>query len=416
MPGSHVNGMIQRSPLPEIGHALMVWVALFAAPAAAVAQQPVSLDQAIEAALVSSPRSLIGRADSAAAAAGVSWARAWPNPLAAVGYSKSVPQYHATIDFAIDYPWLRNARVGAAEASARAAEYRMDLHKAMTRYDVEIAYTLALATRERARTSRWTARSADSLLAMTGARRDAGDASDLDVMLATITAGQLANAAIGDSTAAVAALVEVQQLMGLPGGTPQIELTDTLAMPAEDIPAAPGAPLPVAAAAADLTAAQAVFDLQRHQWIPAPSLQLGVEGHDPTGSEPGVLPLIGISFALPLFSQNHGGVALAQAGQDRARAELAQSRLQADAVLGGAERDFRAALDRARRGAELAGTASRIVAMAHTAYAEGAVSLPYVLEAERSAREAVNQYTIDLAAAVSARAALRLFTASVPTP
>ena len=68
----------------------------------------------------------------------------------------------------------------------------------MVRFDVEVAYTLALAAQERARVSRRTADDADSLLMMARARRDAGDASELDVLLATMAAGQLANSALSD--------------------------------------------------------------------------------------------------------------------------------------------------------------------------------------------------------------------------
>ena len=51
--------------------------------------------------------------------------------------------------------------------------------------------------------------------------------------------------------------------------------------------------------------------------------------------------------------------------------------------------------------------------MALRAYAEGAVALPNVLEAQRNAREALGRYIDDMAAANNAVAAVRLFTASV---
>ena len=45
--------------------------------------------------------------------------------------------------------------------------------------------------------------------------------------------------------------------------------------------------------------------------------QLGVENHDPTGSETGILPTVGISIPLPLFSQGQGSIAVAEAERDR---------------------------------------------------------------------------------------------------
>jgi hypothetical protein len=54
--------------------------------------------------------------------------------------------------------------------------------------------------------------------------------------------------------------------------------------------------------------------------------------------------------------------------------------------------------------------------MSLTAYAEGAVALPSVLEAQRQAREAFGRLFDDLAAANIAESAVRLFTASEVSP
>src|SRR5206468_11615595 len=54
------------------------------------------------------------------------------------------------------------------------------------------------------------ARDADSLLAMARLRREVGDASELDVRLAAVNAGQLENVASDDSLSSIAALVALQ--------------------------------------------------------------------------------------------------------------------------------------------------------------------------------------------------------------
>jgi hypothetical protein len=61
-------------------------------------------------------------------------------------------------------------------------------------------------------------------------------------------------------------------------------------------------------------------------------------------------------------------------------------------------------------------SADRVAAMSLTAYAEGAIALPSVLEAQRQAREALGHLIDDLAAASTADAAVRLFTASEVSP
>jgi len=407
------DGCLERFPVTKPRWWLVCLVS--ALPSGASAQRPVSLSQAIEAALTVSPRSAMSRADSAAGVAGANFAKAWPNPAATVGYSKAIPNYHVVLDIPIDYPWLRGARIDAAEAGAKAAGYRSELAKAAIRFQVEAAYVHGLASQARARIARSNAQDADSLVGMTQLRRDAGDASDLDVLLVGMSAGQLANTALSDSIAALAAVLEVQQLMGLPGDTVRVVLSDTLALPRAETPP-PGLALPVAAAEAELTATQSTLDVERRRPIPAPTVQVGLEGGDPTGAEPGLLPTVGLTIPLPLFNQNGGAIALAEANRVRAEAELAQTRLETEVRLVGAYRDVQAARNRAERGQSLARTAAQVAVMARTAYAEGAVSLPYVLEAQRGAREAVDQLTTDLAAAVTAYAALRFFTASVAGP
>src|SRR5207245_2690528 len=78
------------------------------------------------------------------------------------------------------------------------------------------------------------ARAAGALWGMATLRRDGGDASEMDVRLARIIAGQLVNQAADDSLGALAALLVLQQVMGLPGDTGRLVLADTLAPPPPD--------------------------------------------------------------------------------------------------------------------------------------------------------------------------------------
>src|SRR3989442_2336321 len=83
-------------------------------------------------------------------------------------------------------------------------------------------------------------------------RREVGDASELDVRLAEVNAGQLENIAADDALVAVDALLAVQLAMGLPAETPTITLADSLVAPLDSAPAPAGEALRVAAAAASL--------------------------------------------------------------------------------------------------------------------------------------------------------------------
>ena len=387
-------------------------------PRALPAQQPVTRAQAVAAALSRGARVALGRADTAAARGLARAARALPNPSFAASYTKSVPQYHAIVDLPLDLPWLRGPRIGAAESARDAARYGFAFERAAIRFDVDTTYTRALAAAAHARLSRRNAIDADSLLRMAQLRREVGDVSDLDVRLAAVNAGQLENVATDDSLAAVDALLAVQLAMGLPGDQPTITLTDSLVAPlsSDSVPSGVLEPLPVTAAAASLRSAERALTFAHRSLFAAPSLQVGVENRDPTGAEPGLLPTVGLSLPLPLFNWNGGEVAQATAARDRARAELDLVRRATGAELARARRELTAGLARLGRDARLLASADRVAAMSLQAYAEGAIPLANVLEAQRNAREALGRYIDDLAAANDAVAAVRLLSAAPEEP
>src|SRR5690349_998606 len=188
------------------------------------AQQLVTRDQAVAAALVRGGRAALGRADTALAAGVLQAARAFPNPTFVATYTKDPPQYHYIADLTLDLPWLRSARIGAAASAHDAARWSFALEGALIRFDTDTVYTRALAALAHARLSRRTPVDADSLLLMARPRREVGDVSELDVRLAEVNAGQLENVAVDDSLAALDALLAVQLVMGLPADTPTITL------------------------------------------------------------------------------------------------------------------------------------------------------------------------------------------------
>ena len=383
---------------------------LVATASAGGAQRAVTRADAVTAALARGPRITFARVDSTAARAGVTIARQFENPALSLTYSKAVPQQHFIMDVPLDYPWLRNVRVGAATAGMGAARYRFEFERATAEFEIDTAYTNALAAGKRAVFSRSTARDADSVLILARLRRDAGDGSELDVQLATVSFGQLANAAARDSIDAVAALLGVQALMGEPSDAPAIVLADTLDAGAIPASAPAGSQLLVAAAEEDLRQAEQVLTLEKRMLFAAPSLAVGWEQRDPTGAEPGVLPTVGVAFPLPLFNQNRGTILLAQSQRDRAEAAVALARLEGAQQAAQARRELTLALDRLKRSEQLVGSANRVAQLSLLAYREGASALPNVLEAQRIARETLAQYVDDVAAARNAAGIVRLLT------
>ena len=172
-----------------------------------------------------------------------------------------------------------------------------------------------------------------------------------------------------------------------------------------------GEPLPVAAAAADLRAQERTLTLAHRSLLPAPSIQVGIEQGDPAGpSQP--LPTVGVALAIPLFNWNGGDVRMAAAARARAQANFDLVQRESQAALARAQRTYAAAFARLARDQRLLAGADTVAAMSLQAYAEGAVALPNVLEAQRNAREALARYIDDLAAANDAYAALAFLTAT----
>jgi cobalt-zinc-cadmium efflux system outer membrane protein len=397
----------ERRRAGRLGFWLGLAIALGAASPAG-AQRPVTLEEAVAAAEVRSPDIAVARADSAAAAAELSTARLFPNPTLAYDYSKAVPHNHVILEQLIDYPGVLAARTRAARVALGAAALTMAAARTTVRYQVELAYWRAAGAAAVEALSRRNVENGRALLASVRARRDAGDASDLDVAMTEVTLGQVRSTLLTDSIEAVRATLELQSLMGLSPAQVEVRATDSLAaLPPAELPlAATAAPARVAAAAQQLTAAQARVALAERSRFPAPSLRAGFEKGDP--SEPGILPTFGITLPIPIFSRGGAEVAAARAAAARATAELAAVRRETELAHATAAREAELARARIEIDRATLAAAEKVAALSLTAYREGAYPLATVLEAQRSARDALRQYLTDLVAGRSAEAALAL--------
>src|SRR5450755_2659179 len=166
----------------------------------------ITRDSAFSLALAHGSRAAIASATARSASARVRAAGALANPLLTASYSKSVPQYHAILDIPLDFLTLRGLRVASARSASEAAELRLAFERAAIRLGVDTSYTIAAARRARAALSLRNAADAESLLTVASVRRSAGDASDLDVDVASINAGRARNVAATDSAEAIAAI------------------------------------------------------------------------------------------------------------------------------------------------------------------------------------------------------------------
>jgi cobalt-zinc-cadmium efflux system outer membrane protein len=377
------------------------------APVAPVAGQltPMTRAAAVAAALDRGARLGVARADTAVAGAQLIGPGAPFNPVLTANYSKSVPQYHFAVDIPIDLPPFRAGRVHPAVVALEAARLRFQFTRGTIALDADTTYTHALAAREHLALSRRNAIDADSLLHMVERRRDAGDASEMDVELARVNAGQQENIAAGDSLTLASALLDLQAVLGVGTDRLVVSTTDSLTTPPPPA-SVPGRTLTEAAALKSLESANLAARHQHRSIFSEPVISFGFENRDP--DQPGILPTVGLGLALPIFDRNRGAIAQAEAEQVRASAELSFAQVEARRQIAHAVRQRENALARAAREQRLVVSANRVAAMSLTAYREGAASLPNVLEAQRNAREVLARYIDDLSDAWIATAQLRL--------
>lgn len=351
-------------------------------------QSPLGLSrqEAISRALAEGPALRIAAADTARAAGALLAARSLADPALSASWTRSVPRWHAEIEWPLGLFGARGAASRAAAAWHDAAEFRRQLAAAATATAADTSYTRALAARDRAALSRRDADDGAELLRIATVRRDAGDASDFEVELARLESGRLDAIAASDSLAAAGALLDLAALLGL-GDTTAITLTDSLALATGMMTEVSG-PLPtVAAANASLDAATLDIAAARRARFPGINLLTGVEFGDPSGGETGALPVIGLSIPLPLYNRQRGEIAMAEAERSRAAAELDATRAEATALLARTRQLAAGSRRLLARDDALLTSAERVTAMASAAYREGESPLATVLEARRTARE-----------------------------
>jgi len=405
--------VLRFTPSIEVMRGRIVLLLIGATQAAPLLAQttPLTRAAALAMALDRGARLGVAVADTAVANAQLITARALPNPNLSASYSKSLPNYHVIADVPFDLPGVRSLRVQSAQLGLQASQLRYRLARATIQLDADTTYTHAVAAREHLALSRRNALDADSLLHMVERRRDLGDASEMDVQLARVNAGQQENLAAADSLTLISSLLDLQAVLGFRSDDLEVTATDSLGAPPVAAPPAQ-ATLGEAAANLSLQSAVAAVRLQHRSIWSSPSLSLGVEYGDP--SQTGLLPTFGIGVGLPLFDRNRGQIAQAEAERIRASAELTVAQVEARNEIAHGTRERANALARVTRDRALVTSANTVAAMALTAYREGASALPNVLEAQRSARDVLGQYIDDLAAAWIATAELRVL-ALTPT-
>lgn len=373
-----------RVPAPLLA-AVVVSALAVAAVARPVAAAPraVTLDD-VRAAAADAPARIAAHRRTLAAGADADAAGGWPATSVQVGTARSTNRLIAIAG--VPLPVLGRGRaargVARAEADVARAEETVgavDLRLAVTLawlalYRAEQAATLAADGAERMR----------ALVDVAAARRDAGDASEADVVNATAQAAR-ARLAADDATRAVA--IAGADLAGLLGWDADEALATAGGLPGGDVDAADAGEVPeLRAQRRRVAAAAAAVDQARVEGRPELRLEVEVDAFEATGAPTDVL--VSLAVDLPLFGRGARRVAAARARVAAEEATATALARQVSAEVTAARRRWDAATRRVRGLTdELVPAQERAAALTREAYREGEADLVTVIQTERDLLE-----------------------------
>jgi len=314
-----------------------------------------------------------------------------------------------TVDWAVGaQQWLevggqRGDRVDAARAGALAGQARSEDAQRLLLRDVSLAFVSALYWERRAALAEENLRIAEAVERVASRRHEVGDVGGLEESVAALAVVR----ARGDEDLARAALTQVRgrlkALLGVDAATELVPRGDLrqLGIPeatVDDVSARPD----LRALRADIRQAEAEAELGRASRVP--NLSLGV---DYFREESAGIILGTLRIALPVFDHGQGTIAVAEARQDRVRAELNAARSTAAVEASTADATARRLSGAARRfeegGLVMLEHAERL---ATASYEAGAIPLGELLAVRRELVQAKLDYADILLGAATARAEL----------
>ena len=317
----------------------------------------------------------------------------------------------------------RANRKASATAGFKAAEARLNDARRVLELAVTKAYVGALLAETNVHILKQSAESLRKEERIAETRLNAGDISRADKSQIEIAADRLELDASTANTSAATAKIGVDVLLGVPHPSgdwaPGDSLENLALIPFLAGERIPGAARPdLLAAEASRQKAEADLRLQKALRIPDPTLFVQYE-HEPPG-QPNTLGL-GVSFPLPLWNRNRGGIQAASAAREQAEVQLNKTKALIAADIATAELAYTDATARWRHQRDLiqpkAASIRQTIAFA---YEKGGASLLDLLLAERNdndVRLATAQAAADTAnAAAALKAALYLPEAPTAMP
>jgi cobalt-zinc-cadmium efflux system outer membrane protein len=360
------------------------------------AAEPLTLERALALADQSSPRLLAAAAQVEGARAGVRTAQAFPNPTISAGGGRvnaRVPDALSGglsglgVEQPIDLPWVREARIRAAESGRDAASLARDEVRLQVRADVRRAFYEVLRREAELDLATGTERLLDGIRRRVAVRVEVGEAPRLELTRAEAEVATAASAVANARLRVAQAKALLRAVVGLPPGQELRVVGELVAPPPPPLDALrdevlanyPG----LAQARAEVSRAEARLATERALRVPQPTLLADVIQGPETRDA-----LLGIKVPIPLFDRRQGPIGEATAAVGIAAAETERRRLELIAALENAYSRYQVATEQiAAFEGGLLRQAEEGLRVAESAYRFGERGFIEVLDAQRVLRQ-----------------------------
>jgi cobalt-zinc-cadmium efflux system outer membrane protein len=387
------------------------------------ASAPLTLEEALAAARLTSPSLEAASADLRASSAARTIAGLRPNPsleaqtenVAGSGPYRGFDSAETTVGLAlpIEFGGKRSARIGVAEAQGSVAQISSAVAQADLTLRVTQAYVVAVSAERRLRVAREQADISREAYRAANVRVRAGRASPIEEQRADVVRINADAAAARAERGSAVARDTLGRLIGRPVATgldtAWFDRIDgygpTTVQPADGT-------LALAAADAAVATADAQIRLARSQRIPDVTLSASARRLEATNDTAAVF---GVSVPLPFFNNGNAAVDQALAGRAGAEARRRMARIDAEQAIAAAQAEVdNAAADARNTTGPVLAAAIETARIARIGYREGKFGQLDLLDAERTLAETRSAAIDALAAWHDAKARLQRLTSAVP--
>jgi cobalt-zinc-cadmium efflux system outer membrane protein len=388
----------------------LAWCVL--APTSALADEKITLEQALAEALEKNLSLLAERVNISIAEARLITARLRPNPVVSAGgdhldllgtgfneiNNAGPAEFNVRTDFTIERAGKRSSRIAVAQHALGVAELEFLNAVRGLRLEVQSAFVEALLARHRVELARQNLEALNRIVEVNQVRWRAGDVAEVELIRSRVAALQQANALRRAELDLRTVLIRLQTLMGRARPAPDFDVLgelrrETRVAPLEEwlkIALENRPDLLALRRAVQRSAAELQLELARSK----PDLTLGSEYRRQQGLA-GTGNMLGffVEIPLPVFDRNQGEIA-------RAREELRQAELRVRAL----EASIRAEVENAYRQWQssresleqietaMLAQAREVRDITEYAYRRGEASLLEFLDAQRAFNETMQAY------------------------